>query len=67
VIEHIPGRRLPPTVRTATLTGMARPEMHADEIHTDAELIHRLMIGQFPQSADLPVALVPSEGTDHDI
>jgi hypothetical protein len=44
-----PGRRLPPTVRTATLTRMARPEMHADEIHTDAELIHRLMIAQFPQ------------------
>lgn len=41
--------------------------MHADEIHTDAELVRRLLSGQFPQWATLPAVLVPSFGTDHDI
>ncbi|MDX6275422.1 MAG: hypothetical protein QOJ92_2632 [Frankiales bacterium] len=41
--------------------------MHADEVTTSAELVRRLLAGQFPQWADLPVALVDSYGTDHDI
>lgn len=62
-----PETRLLLTVRTGTLTVMARPKMHADEIHTDAALVRRLLARQFPQCADLPVTLVPSYGTDHDI
>lgn len=46
---------------------MARLRMQADEIHTDAELVRRLLSGQFPQWATLPAVLVPSFGTDHDI
>jgi aminoglycoside phosphotransferase (APT) family kinase protein len=41
--------------------------MHADEISTDVALVRRLLAGQFPRWADLPIALVPSYGTDHDI
>jgi aminoglycoside phosphotransferase (APT) family kinase protein len=41
--------------------------MHDDEIETDVSLVHRLLEGQFPQWADLPVEPVPSYGTDHDI
>lgn len=41
--------------------------MHADEIHTDAVLVRRLLTRQFPQWADLPATLVESYGTDHDI
>lgn len=41
--------------------------MHADEVETDALLVGRLLARQFPQWADLPVTLVPSYGTDHDI
>src|SRR5215204_4443534 len=46
---------------------MSRTKMHADEIETSITLVHRLLSGQFPQWADLPTALVPSYGTDHDI
>ena len=41
--------------------------MHADEVETDADLVRRLLAGQFPHWAELPVRLVPSYGTDHDI
>jgi aminoglycoside phosphotransferase (APT) family kinase protein len=41
--------------------------MHADEIATDAALVRRLLAGQFPQWAGLPIAPVESYGTDHDI
>lgn len=41
--------------------------MHADEVRTDAALVRRLLARQFPQWADLPVELVASNGTDHDI
>ena len=41
--------------------------MHADEIETNAALVRRLLAAQFPQWADLPIALVDSYGTDHDI
>jgi aminoglycoside phosphotransferase (APT) family kinase protein len=41
--------------------------MHADEVPTDAALVRRLLTRQFPEWADLPIALVDSYGTDHDI
>jgi aminoglycoside phosphotransferase (APT) family kinase protein len=41
--------------------------MHTDEVETDVALVRRLLAGQFPQWAELPVELVASYGTDHDI
>ncbi len=41
--------------------------MHADEIETDVGLVRRLLAGQFPHWAGLPVEPVASYGTDHDI
>lgn len=41
--------------------------MHADEVHTDVTLVRRLLARQFRQWADLPIELVDSYGTDHDI
>ncbi|MEV0402664.1 aminoglycoside phosphotransferase family protein [Actinoallomurus sp. NPDC050550] len=38
-------------------------KMHADEVETDPELIRRLIRGQFPQWADLPVERLASGGT----
>jgi aminoglycoside phosphotransferase (APT) family kinase protein len=49
------------------LAAMARIRMHADEIHTDVALVRRLLAGQFPHWADLPIDPVESYGTDHDI
>ncbi|MFG2056347.1 aminoglycoside phosphotransferase family protein [Micromonospora sp. NPDC048930] len=46
---------------------MARKRMHTDEVHTDEELVRRLLAGQFPHWAELPLRLVPSYGTDHDV
>ncbi|MEU1836440.1 aminoglycoside phosphotransferase family protein [Micromonospora chersina] len=46
---------------------MTRTKMHADEVQTDADLVRRLLAGQFPHWADRPVRLVPSYGTDHDV
>ncbi|MFI6331270.1 aminoglycoside phosphotransferase family protein [Micromonospora chersina] len=46
---------------------MIRTKMHADEVLTDADLVRRLLAGQFPHWADRPLRLVPSYGTDHDI
>jgi aminoglycoside phosphotransferase (APT) family kinase protein len=46
---------------------VAAAKMHADEIDTDAELVRRLLGGQFPEWAGLPIAPVVSYGTDHDI
>jgi aminoglycoside phosphotransferase (APT) family kinase protein len=39
--------------------------MHADELHTDAALVRRLLAGQFPQWAELPIERVPSAGTSN--
>lgn len=39
--------------------------MHADELHTDVSLVRRLLAGQFPEWAELPVERVPSSGTDN--
>lgn len=41
--------------------------MHADEVPIDAGLVRRLLAAQFPQWAELPLAPVPSAGTDHAI
>ena len=49
------------------MTAMGATKMHADEIETDIELVRRLLAGQFPQWADLPIDPVASYGTDHDI
>jgi len=41
--------------------------VHADEVATDASLVRRLLAEQFPDWADLPIARVPSAGTDNAI
>jgi aminoglycoside phosphotransferase (APT) family kinase protein len=46
---------------------MAARKMHADEVDTDVALVRRLLAGQLPQWAELPIDLVDSYGTDHDI
>jgi aminoglycoside phosphotransferase (APT) family kinase protein len=46
---------------------MGATKMHADEIETDAALVRRLLAGQFHHWASLPIDLVMSYGTDHDI
>ncbi|HRF50996.1 MAG TPA: aminoglycoside phosphotransferase family protein [Anaerolineales bacterium] len=40
-------------------------KMHADEIETDAALVRRLLVAQFPKWAGLPIERVPSAGTDN--
>ena len=42
---------------------MSTGKMHADEVHIDASLVGRLVAGQFPRWADLPVSAVRSTGT----
>jgi aminoglycoside phosphotransferase (APT) family kinase protein len=42
-------------------------KMHADEVDIDISLVARLLAGQFPQWADLPLSPVPSAGTDNAI
>jgi aminoglycoside phosphotransferase (APT) family kinase protein len=44
---------------------MTAVNMHANEVHTDAQLVGRLLAAQFPQWADLPLTPVPSAGTDN--
>jgi aminoglycoside phosphotransferase (APT) family kinase protein len=44
---------------------MAPRRMHDDELHTDASLVRRLLRGQFPEWAELPIERVPSAGTDN--
>jgi len=39
--------------------------MHPNEVHTDASLVERLVMSQFPQWSGLPVARVSSAGTDN--
>lgn len=46
---------------------MAAQKMHSDEVETDIALVRRLLAGQFPQWADLPLQPVPSGGTDNAI
>ncbi|MDX6313250.1 MAG: hypothetical protein QOF44_2714 [Streptomyces sp.] len=42
---------------------MGAGKMHADEVDTDVSLVRRLLAGQFPEWAGLPVELVASAGT----
>ena len=42
-------------------------KMHANEVDTDESLVRRLLAAQFPQWANLPIAPVPSAGTDNAI
>ena len=44
---------------------MTAGKMHADEADTDASLVRRLLVAQFPQWADLAIEPVPSAGTDN--
>ena len=44
---------------------METQRMHADEVATDVGLVRRLLAGQFPQWAQLPLRPVPSSGTDN--
>src|SRR5688572_10632460 len=46
---------------------MPAAKMHADEAHTDASLVRRLLAAQFPHWAGLPIEPVPSAGTDNAI
>ena len=39
--------------------------MHADELDVDAALVRRLLAGQFPRWADLPIEPVHPRGTDN--
>ena len=40
-------------------------KMHADELDVDAPLVRRRLATQFPHWYHLPLAPVPSSGTDH--
>ncbi|MFE0327555.1 aminoglycoside phosphotransferase family protein [Streptomyces sp. NPDC058960] len=44
---------------------MPAAKMHADELDVDTALVRRLVAGQFPRWAGLPVTEVPSAGTDN--
>ena len=44
---------------------MCARRMHADELDIDVSLVRRLLASQFPQWAQLPIASVPSGGTDN--
>ena len=46
---------------------MRARKMHADEFDTDVPLVRRLVAGQFPQWADLPIEPLDSSGTDNAI
>lgn len=46
---------------------MTTGKMHAEELATDISLVRRLLAKQFPHWADLPIAPVPSAGTDNAI
>lgn len=46
---------------------MTTTRMHADEVQIAAGLVQRLLAGQFPQWAELPLERVESAGTDNAI
>jgi aminoglycoside phosphotransferase (APT) family kinase protein len=46
---------------------MPRTRMHAGQVPTSIALVRRLIVGQFPGWAGLPVTDVASSGTDHDL
>ncbi len=49
------------------IAAMGAVKMHADEVETNVVLVRRLLAGQFPHWSAMPVTLVDSCGTDHDI
>jgi aminoglycoside phosphotransferase (APT) family kinase protein len=49
------------------MKSMGAVKMHAEQIETDVALVRRMVEGQFPRWADLPIDPVESYGTDHDI
>ena len=53
--------------RSAIIATWTEFEIQAGEIETDSRLVRRLLRHQFPHWADLPIEMVPSYGTDHDI
>lgn len=53
--------------RPPTLAPVGSPRMHPDQVPTDAALVHALLAEQYPRWAGLPVHLVASSGTDHDV
>jgi aminoglycoside phosphotransferase (APT) family kinase protein len=44
---------------------MSRNRIHADQIETDERVVRKLLVQQFPQWANLPVAAVPTSGTEN--
>jgi len=46
---------------------MRKQKIHADQLDSDERLVRRLLAGQFPQWADLPIAAVPTSGTENAI
>lgn len=42
-----------------------RRQMHDGKVHTNADLVRRLLAQQFPAWARLPIEPVPSAGTDN--
>lgn len=61
----MPGRGRRVTLGPVSLEPSPELKMHADEIHTDAALVRRLLARQFPDWAALPVRRVQSFGTDN--
>jgi aminoglycoside phosphotransferase (APT) family kinase protein len=45
--------------------GVGGGRMHADEVDIDVPLVRRLLAGQFPRWADLPLVRVESAGTEN--
>jgi aminoglycoside phosphotransferase (APT) family kinase protein len=41
--------------------------MHTEQVDSDAGLVRRLLVAQYPQWADLPIERLPSSGTDNAI
>jgi aminoglycoside phosphotransferase (APT) family kinase protein len=44
---------------------MSTAKLHGNEISTDTNLVHRLMVSQFPRWKELSVQRVTSQGTDN--
>jgi aminoglycoside phosphotransferase (APT) family kinase protein len=46
---------------------MSFVRMHTEQVDSDAALVRRLLVAQYPQWADLPIERLPSSGTDNAI
>ena len=46
---------------------MRKQRIHADQLDSDERLVRRLLADQFPRWADLPIAAVPTSGTENAI